>query len=139
MAKQSNWSTAQDNACVKQFNLFRASGGSEGWDPTKTSKKHGDYIVEKLKEVVTTRNYLAHSNGGHKSNSDNAKGLRGYRRVASEFWVSLAKQGIRKSKKRAICSRFRCRPLTLTALSSVLFFSRRSLVKRPSCIWKPIR
>jgi hypothetical protein len=95
MAKQKNWNLAQSNVCVKNFNLFESSEGAEGWDPRQTLKAD---VVENLKTDSETRKYLSKSDGGHKSNNDNAKALRGYRRVASEFWVSIAKRKIRKSK-----------------------------------------
>ena len=92
--KQSPWGTIQNNECVKQFNLFQTSGGEEGWNPEKHDKS---YIVSKLREVAATRRFLKVSEGG--TNEDNSKGLRGYRRASSEFWVLLAARGIRKSKR----------------------------------------
>jgi len=97
MAKQKNWSTAQTNVVVKQFNLFRTSGGKKGWDPRRSSDK--TYVARKLSEDPITRAYLKKAAGGHSSNKDNAKAYRGYQQVSCEYWVLLGIKGIQKCKR----------------------------------------
>jgi hypothetical protein len=103
MAKTKRWGTVQDNELVKQFNLFVSSGGKKGWDPER--KTDHKYIISKLKNNVHLGRYLSKSNGGDSGNKDNQKALRGYIRVACEFFLSLAAKGVRKGA--SLSSRWR--------------------------------
>lgn len=89
------WGPEQNNECMKQFNLFVESGGSEGIDPDNVVD--ADYIIKKCIANDKLKRFLSSNHGGHKLNRDNQKAIRGVKRAASEFWVILGKQGIRRS------------------------------------------
>lgn len=92
--KAPRWSRVAGNEVIKQFNLFTQSGGEEGWDPRDCSP---EYIKLKVKDNDELRPFLAGKLGGFHSNKDSAKILRGYERVSSEYFVKLAKAGVRRS------------------------------------------
>lgn len=93
-AKLKNWGKPQKEECVKQFNLFETSGGAQGWDPNEVEDS---YIRPKVKDSDVCRPYLSAALGGFTNNKDSSKALRGYRRAASEYFVTLAKGGTRRS------------------------------------------
>ena len=95
MSRQANWGAKQKKEVLKQFNLFTSTNGEEGWDPEKWGDT--DYIVGKAKDNPICVRYLSKRQGGHQSNRDNQKVVRGYKNAASEYWVHLAKTGIRRS------------------------------------------
>jgi hypothetical protein len=88
------WGAKESKECERQFNLFASTGGTQGWDPESTDAA---YIKEK---IIQAKNpifapFLAKSAGG--SARDNQKALSGYRSASSEYFVKLAKNGIRIS------------------------------------------
>jgi hypothetical protein len=92
--KVPRWNKKASNEVIKQFNLFTESGGEEGWDPRDCT---AEYIKVKVKDHDVLRPYLAGRIGGFHSNKDCSKILRGYERVSSEYFVKLAKAGVRRS------------------------------------------
>jgi hypothetical protein len=91
-AKGPRWGQAQRDRCNQQFDLFVTSNGNEGWDPANTDP---EYIKRMMKDDDVCRIFLHHNLGGHRTNKDSDKGIGGYNRAASEFFVLLALQGIR--------------------------------------------
>ena len=89
-----NWSETQTNECIRQFNLFKLSQGKQGWDPEKHSKP--EYVKKQFQRNQTVKPYLQKSLGGSEANRDSAKAIRGYQRASSEWWVVLARRGIRR-------------------------------------------
>ena len=88
------WTKEAAKEVERQFNLYTESNGQEGWDPRN---HNASYIKPLAQKNDILRPYLAGNLGGHNSHKDSAKILRGYERVASEYFVKLAKQGIRRS------------------------------------------
>jgi len=96
--KGPRWGAAQRSRCEQQFDLFVTTQGAEGWDPDNTE---GEYIKEVFAEDDICRPFLQACLGGHsvhKKNSD--KGIQGYNRCASEFYVQQALNGVRRNDHR---------------------------------------
>jgi hypothetical protein len=92
----SRWGVKQNKELEKQFNLFDTTGGKKGWNPGVTND---NYIKEKFcdsgnRDLI---HFLSKALGGNKNNRDNSKAINGYKRAASEYFVKLAKQGVRIS------------------------------------------
>jgi hypothetical protein len=87
--KLKNWGKRQKEECVKQFNLFETTNGSDGWDPREVDDS---YIKPHVKLNDVCRPYLSVALGGHSKNKDSSKAIRGYRRAASEYFVTLPRQ-----------------------------------------------
>jgi hypothetical protein len=111
--KLKNWGKPQKEECVKQFNLFETTNGSDGWDPREVDDS---YIKPRVKLNNVCRPYLSVALGGHSKNKDSSKAIRGYRRAASEYFVTLAKGGIRRSTCTVRCGRISCMPLIFSLL-----------------------
>ena len=92
--KAPRWSKKASTELEKQFNLFTQSGGEEGFDPRDRT---AEYIKSKAQGNPVLKPYLAGKQGGFHSHRDSAKIIRGYERVSSEYFVKLAKAGIRRS------------------------------------------
>jgi hypothetical protein len=92
--KQKSWGETQTQECIRQFNLFQATKGKEGWDPAKHSDT--EYVKTSVRRNQTIKPYLKKSLGGSAGNIDSSKAIRGYQRAASEWWVVLARSGIRR-------------------------------------------
>ena len=92
--KQKSWGETQTLECIRQFNLFQVTKGKQGWDP----EKHNDptYVKDLAKRNQLLKPYVQKSLGGFDKNRDSSKVIRGYERAASEWWVVLAKRGIRR-------------------------------------------
>lgn len=91
--KAKRWGKEQQNECTKQFNLFTTSNGKEGWDPREQT---AEYVKPRAQQNDVCRPFLAANLGGSSSNKDSQKVVHGYRKAASEYWVKLAKSGIRR-------------------------------------------
>ena len=92
--KQKKWSDTQTIECIRQFNLFRVTKGKQGWDPEKNDDPN--YIKDLAKRSSVLKPYVQKSLGGYEGNKDSSKVIRGYERAACEWWVALAKRGIRR-------------------------------------------
>jgi hypothetical protein len=88
------WNKEATNEIQKQFDLFTESNGQEGWDPRN---RDALYIKPRVQQNDVLRPFLANNLGGHDSHKTSSKILRGYERVASEYFVKLAKTGIHRS------------------------------------------
>jgi hypothetical protein len=100
----SRWGVKQNKELEKQFNLFDTTGGKEGWNPGVTND---NYIKTKICESGKGDliRFLSKSLGGDRNNRDNSKAINGYKRAASEYFVKLAKQGVRLSAFKYLESR----------------------------------
>lgn len=92
--KAPRWCKKASNELEKQFNLFTQSGGEEGFDPRDRTS---EYIKSKAKDNPVLKPYLASNQGGFHTHRDSTKIIRGYECVSSEYFVKLAKAGIRRS------------------------------------------
>jgi hypothetical protein len=88
------WSKEATNEIQKQFDLFTESNGKDGWDP---QNRDASYIKPCIQQNEVLRPFLANNLGGHDSHKTSSKILQGYERVSSEYFVKLAKSGIRRS------------------------------------------
>jgi hypothetical protein len=97
--KLKNWGKPQAEALEAQFNLWFSGDHEKGWNPEEHEEGYiRNKVLDAEKEVAAIlQPYLSGQIGGHPSNKDNSKILRGYRRVASEYFVTLAKGGTRRS------------------------------------------
>ena len=88
------WTKEAANEVERQFNLYTESNGQEGWDPRD---RNASYIKPLAQKNNVLWPFLAVNLGGHESHKDSAKILQGYEWVASEYFVKLAKWGVRHS------------------------------------------
>jgi hypothetical protein len=88
------WNKEATTEVLHQFNLHTSMEGEEGWDP---ENRAAEYIKPRAQQNDVLRVYLEGNLGGRTTNKDSSKLLHGYERVASEYFVSLAKAGIRRS------------------------------------------
>ena len=72
--------------------------------------------------------------GGFDKNRDSSKVIRGYERAASEWWVVLAKRGIRRGASLLVDSH--CCPAHACDFHSNIFFLR---VSSSSCLYIPAK
>jgi hypothetical protein len=93
-ARAPRWSKKASNEVEKQFNLFTESKGEEGWDPRDRTP---EYVKLKVRTNDLLRPFLAATFGGFHLHKNSSKILWGYERVSSEYFVKLAKAGIRRS------------------------------------------
>jgi hypothetical protein len=118
-ARGPRWGQAQRDRCNQQFDLFVTSDGAEGWDPANTEP---EYIKMKMGKDDVCRIFLHHNLGGHRTNTNSDKAIGGYNRAASEFFVSLALQGIRHGQSLARTVSRICSCAANSRLPLILFF-----------------
>ena len=101
MAKKSKsrWGEKEREACKQLFDLFKSTGGKEGWDPNNTETNYiiGCFSALQSPHKEVLQPYLSEAKGGDKGNRDNQKAVGGYTRAAGEWFVALAKSGVRAS------------------------------------------
>ena len=101
--KARNWKPAvEGKLCAKQFDLYSQSSGTEGWNPLTPSTEVAALFVDAAKEDHETFGPLLHflkpSQGGHPNNKDNWKAQTNFAKAAGEYFVFLAKCGVRKGE-----------------------------------------
>jgi len=92
--KAPRWNKKASKEVERQFDLFTQTQGKDGWDPRERAP---EYVKNKVKDNFILRPYLAGSSGGYTTHKTCQKVLRGYERVSSEYFVKIAKSGIRRS------------------------------------------
>ena len=83
---------------TQQFDLFVSTNGAEGWDPDTTEPKAILQLLLDLPASSETRQLLIpfvhEDHGGQKGNKRNEKWVSNFANSASEWFTSLAKNGV---------------------------------------------